>query len=589
MGLRTVPSKQPFVIRAPQPRSFVERSWGKLTLLTLTTALLTASFAPLGQFYLAYVALVPWLIVVKHSRSSLTAFLWGWLGGVIFFDANMWWLAYVTGPGLAALMAVLGLYWGVAAAIIRGTRLLEPNGAWSRGTASPDAVPCRWAAMATVLFIASIWTGLEWFRGVWPLGGLAWAYLGHTQSPVLHLCQIADFAGAHGVSFLVVMANAWAAMWVIHRRHARWLAPTAAMVVAAFVLVVVYGFFRISQKSTRTGPTVLVVQPNYPQSNSGEKGARSAEIVNFHLRETRQAMASHPGVDLVVWSETMMPPLNPQARQFALSLNSPNATAWAENLGRVDAALDSLVRQSGASLLAGGLYHDDWTIKADSDGAGHPVPLDRRNSAYFYTPHGPSGRRYDKIHLVPFGEYLPFQSTIPPLYRLFLALSPYTEEYTLTAGASGMLTVFQLPSGPRFVTPICFEDLDADLVRRMFKSESGPGKRADLIVNITNDGWFRFNELPQHFQAAVFRSIENRVPTARSVNTGISGFVDSLGRVSGRIPAGQEGTSVETLRLDDRVTFYSRFGDLFAYACAAVTILLIGWGVFRRVQQKRLI
>ena len=585
MGARTASSKQPSVIRTPHAHSFVEQWWGKLTLLVLSAALLTASFAPIGQFYLAYVALVPWLIVVRHSRSALTAFLWGWVGGVIFFDANMWWLAYVTGPGLAALMAVLGLYWGAAAAIIRGTRLLEPEGAWSRGPASPDSVPCRWAAIASVLLIAAIWTGLEWFRSVWPLGGLAWAFMGHTQSPIPHLCQIADFAGAYGVSFLVAMANAWAALWVIHRRQVRRLVPAGTMVVATLVLVVVYGFFRFSQQTTRPGPKVLVVQPNYPQSNSGEKGASSSDIVTFHLRETRRAMASHPGVDLVVWSETMMPPLNRQARQFASSLKA--ALNWADYLSEVDAALERLARQGNVSLLAGGMYHDNWMIKADPDGGGRPVPLDRRNSAYFYAPQGPSDLRYDKVHLVPFGEYLPFQSTFPPLYRLFLVLSPYNEEYTLTAGSPEVLTVFQLPSGPRFVTPICFEDLDGDLVRRMFKPESGSGKRADLIVNITNDGWFRFNEMPQHFQAAVFRSIENRVPTARSVNTGISGFVDSLGRVSGRIPAGQEGTSVETLCLDDRVTFYTRFGDLFAYVCMAVTILLTGWGVSQRMTQRR--
>jgi apolipoprotein N-acyltransferase len=581
MGSARAPSKPKIAMAPPAGLTFAGRWWGKLLLLLASAALLDISFAPFNQFYLAYVALVPWLIVVRESRSWLTAFFWGWVGGVIFFDLNMWWLAYVTGPGLAGLMAVLGLYWGAVAAIIRGTRLLEPKGLWQRGASAPGAPPCPWAAVANVLLIASVWTCLEWLHGTWPLGGLAWAFVGHSQSRFPLVCQIADWSGVYGVSFVVLMVDACIALLVIHRSHLRRLVPATVCVGFAFAAVLGYGVFRFSQQTTRVGPTVLVVQPNYPQSNSGEKGAEPDAIAAFHIRQTRQALSRRSDVDLVVWSETMMPPLNPEGPRFLMSLRSESARDWAGFLNEVNAQLEKLAAQYHTSLLTGGMYQNDWTIKNDSKGNGRVVAMDRRNSAYFYTPLGVSPLRYDKIHLVPFGEYLPFQSTIPPLYRLFLALSPYDAEYTLTAGPAGALTVFQLPSGQRFVTPICFEDLDGDLVRRMFKPESGQGKRADFIVNITNDGWFRFNEMPQHFQAAVFRSIENRVPTARSVNTGVSGFIDSLGRVSEVIPAGQEGTSIATLRLDDRVTFYTRFGDLFVYACIAVTILLVLWGVIR--------
>ena len=106
-------------------------------------------------------------------------------------------------------------------------------------------------------------------------------------------------------------------------------------------------------------------------------------------------------------------------------------------------------------------------------------------------------------------------------------------------------------------------------------------KAADFIVNITNDGWFKANQMPQHLQAARFRSIENRAPTARSVNTGISGFIDSFGRVYGLVPAGTEGTSVQRLQLDSRVTLYTRWGDVFALLCAAVTAVLAGASVVR--------
>ena len=185
--------------------SISTRWWGKLLLLLLSIVLLTCSYWPLKQFYLAWIALVPWLIVVSRSRSVWTGFFWSWIGGVGFFIANMWWLAYLTGPGMIALMAWLGVYWGVAGSIIRGMGLLEPV---KKGTVSEI---CEGKAVASVLLIAAVWTALEWLRGVWPLGGLAWQYLGHSQSPALYLCQIADVTGVFGISFFVMTVNAWVA------------------------------------------------------------------------------------------------------------------------------------------------------------------------------------------------------------------------------------------------------------------------------------------------------------------------------------------------------------------------------------------
>jgi apolipoprotein N-acyltransferase len=551
---------------------FAARWWGKLALLLLSVALLTFSYAPFKQFYLAWFALVPWLVVVRRCRSGWTAFFWSWLAGSVFFIANMWWLAYVTGPGMVALMILLGLYWGLAGTLIRATGLLDPSPR-PGVSASPrpsDPGLCPGRAVVSVFGIATIWVATEWLRGTWPLEGLAWQYLGHSQSPVLYLCQIADIVGVFGISFWLMAINVLIALIVLYRPVARRLVPAGIAVAVMLAITLGYGIFRFSQHTTHAGPTVLVVQPNYPQSNTGEKGASQREILEFHLKTTDEALKKHPDVNLVVWSETMMPPLNPPARQFAAT---HDLQFWEYSSQQIA----SLVRRHNAAILTGGLYYDNWV---ESEKLA-PIPKDRRNSAYFYLPTGQSELRYDKIHLVPFGEYLPFKSALPPLYKLFLSMSPYPEEYTLTAGSSDALTVFELKPDWRFVTPICFEDMDGDLLRRMFKPGQDGRKRADFIVNITNDGWFKYNEMPQHLQAAIFRSIEDRAPTARSVNTGISGFIDSLGRTKGLIPAGQEGTSVATLELDSRVTVYSRVGDLFAYACALITAMLIPVPLFR--------
>jgi apolipoprotein N-acyltransferase len=593
----------------------------KLALIGLTVVLLSLSFAPFGQFYLAWFGLVPWLLTVRAAKSQRAAFFWSWLAGIAFFVANMWWLAYVTGPGMVALMIILGVYWGFAALVIRGAGLLtdeNENGGCrtedgeEREDAAPSSILHRpfSAPLARVLLVPAVWVSLEWFRGNWPLNGLPWLFLGHAQTPVLPMCQVADALGVYGISFWVVAVNALVALFVIDRLNGRRLARPAAVVGAMLLLVLGYGAWRMAQAGPLApGPLVMVVQSNYPQSNTGEKGASQAELVNFHVRKTDEALrqVENRGVDLVVWSETMMPTVNRAARE-----------AWrgsdvGEFLEKVHGLLGEVTREHGTALLTGALFADKWTMRG-----GEPFPEDRRNTAFFYDRSGrlrdDTGERYDKIHIVPFGEYLPFKSVFPPLYRFILSLSPYSEEYFLTPGDEGAMMVFRLEgseppaaapaTGPsttragapasarrppwRFVTPICFEDIDPLLVGKMFRSgAAGSGKSADFIVNITNDGWFRFNQMPQHLQAARFRSIENRAPTARSVNTGISGFVDSVGRVHGLVPAGVEGSSVQRLQLDSRVTLYTRFGDVFAAACAAVTILLtaasvVGWWRRRR-------
>jgi apolipoprotein N-acyltransferase len=265
-----------------------------------------------------------------------------------------------------------------------------------------------------------------------------------------------------------------------------------------------------------------------------------------------------------------MPALNDEARRLKGS-----------NAGHAVEAIAALAREYRTAFLVGGLYLGDWQPRGE-----YVVSMDRRNSAYLIDSAGRlAPNRYDKIHLVPFGEYIPFKHSIPWLYRLFIHFGPnYYEEYVLTPG--GELTCFDLPQGVRFVVPICFEDLVPNLVAAMIRDPGG-GKRADLIVNITNDGWFRGSQMSQHFQAAVFRSIEHRVPTARSVNTGISGFIDSAGRASGRIPAGTEGTSMARLLLDRRVTPFTRLGDVFGLTCAGSTLAVVCWMMLGWLKHKR--
>jgi apolipoprotein N-acyltransferase len=278
-------------------------------------------------------------------------------------------------------------------------------------------------------------------------------------------------------------------------------------------------------------------------------------------------------VNLAVWSETMMPPLNREAIQEEYdTLHS----AVGQEMHDAVEAISALAAAEHVGVLAGGHFWDKFTMTKFDD-ATVEFPAEQRNTSYLFEPDGTFGdrigQRYDKLHLVPFGEYIPLRHTF--LYQLFLALGPkYYSAYELVPGLDNGLTVFSLQDAAgvarwRFVTPICFEDGDARVCSAMMRPGADGKKRADFFVNITNDGWFPANQNVQHFQLAIFRAIENRAPMARSVNTGISGFIDSVGHVANTLAVRTAGTSVMQLQLDSRLTLYTEYGDFFAWMCVA--------------------
>jgi len=538
------------------PRSRIVRP----SLLILSTViLLTLAFAPMGQFYLAWVGLAPWLVLVAETRSLKAAFFWSWITGTLFFIANMWWMAVISWPGMLALLSFCGLLWGPAALIIRKAGLLQTG--MIRG----------------ILGIAVVWTAFEWVRGI-IFTGLPWLFLGYTQTPILPVCQIADITGAYGVTFWVVAVNALVALAWLRRDRFNQSIPSVIILSIVTLLILVYGIFRIDQTGgvLSPGPTIAVVQSNYPQNNHGEKSADVNERLDFSIRQTMAILNRLPGkIDMVVWSETMMEALNSTARAEVPDFQ-----------GQYD-TISALARDNHVALLTGGVYYGDWKDEQHPDGE-YLVPQDRRNTSYFFDQFGNEddspGHRYDKVHLVPWGEFIPGKDSLPFLYKLSIQLGPkYYSDYVMQPG--NILTVFHLRNGGRdwrFVTPICFEDIDARIVSAMFRPDADGNKRADFIVNLTNDGWFKGSENADHVQAASFRSIENRAWTARSVNTGISGFVDSVGHCSDLVPARTVGAGVRQIMIDPRLTFYTRFGDCFAGLCNLSTLGIVAWAWSRK-------
>ena len=534
----------------------------------------TFAFAPYGLFPLAYLALVPLLWITANSTSRKSAFAGGFVAGLCFFGGSLWYIVELGIFPVIGLCVYLALYPAVFCVL------------WRPFAGANRALPVLLATLAAATF----WTGLEWLRGVL-FTGLPYVLLGHTQTPLLAGIQVADVVGAYGVTFWVALLGStlWA---VVRHRRVAWL--SAAATVAVLASVFSYGTYRLSEaeQTVAAGPSVLLLQPNMPMQNSG--GFDSARYVLWHVKATSDALAADGDVDLVVWPESVTPAINPESRStytdYPRLLTGELITLSHEALKQAS---------QGRTVIAGGSFGQEYVPRTADNGLAYPHPSDRRNSVYEYRDGQQTGGRYDKSHLVPYGEYMPFRDWPAPigwLYPVFQVFHPWGgEEWELTAGQE--VTLFDIASAGgqeyRAITPICFEDIVPERVRLMAYGDrfGGGGKRADLLINVTNDGWFRGPQMEQHLQAARFRSVEVRLPSARAVNTGVSAVIGPSGEVVAKLSAAVDGTLRATMPVDSRSSPYGTIGDLFAQSCFALAvvhlILQLAAGVRKRVQARK--
>ncbi|MEN6334798.1 MAG: apolipoprotein N-acyltransferase [Phycisphaerales bacterium] len=411
--------------------------------------------------------------------------------------------------------------------------------------------------------------------------------------------------------------------------------PRRRMVMAGAVATVVvvagsllYGQFRLREtpKHVSEGPLVGSLQSNVPQSVKQSFG-ESGKLFDELMVSSKAAAAA--GAELILWPETMVqgildPGLWPYLRPG--NDKEDDETFLAEDKA-FHKALTEHALQTGSSLLVGAYGME---IHQDSRGKSYLASF---NSAYFYHPDGTRDPgRYDKIHLVLFGEYIPFQHRFPWLFQQLKRLFPegYNPTYTLEPGRR--YTVFEMyprveeqrtedggqraEPNPRDVLPyrfgtiICYEDAIPYVGRNFTLDEQGR-KRVDWLVNISNDGWFvtfpkaegrviPSSELSQHAAISAFRAVENRLAIVRSVNTGVSCLIESTGRIrDGYVAASKDfpaeamdrtamaGWFVDRLPIDKRVTFYSRHGEWFADGCAGVFAGALLWPLATRRRRSK--
>lgn len=568
-GTKVPPSPKGEGLKGTAPGAeyrFTLRGWWPAAALCLATAgLMALAFPPLRWAWLAHVALVPLLLAVVRAGNKKSLAAAAALGGAAFYGLEAYWVWDVDVGGFVGMMIFFIPFWPVFALLARWV--------WRR-TGLPLAL------VAPVL-----WVPLELSRA-YLLTGMPWFYLGHPQASCVHLLQVADLAGVYGLSALSA-ATAGLVVDALTRpvflrygekvRLSRSLAISAAVVVAAWAFVVGYGYYRLQPVALRPGPLVVTVQSNVPQKVKGTEGDPSYEQLT---RQTRAALGREPEADLVVWPETMGPAMiNQWWLEADVEQRYPEA-GWVKAHRVQEKSRQSWreLHELAATAKAGKTALLVGTESFETDGSTFNTALLLAAGDRGYAPAG----RYDKVHLVPFGEFVPFRQSWPWLHKLLQGLTPYDYEYNLKEGPE----INRLNwAGAWFGVPICFEDSFATVCREMVYP--GGEKTADFLVNISNDGWFDGTfELEQHWDQSVFRAVENRVPVVRSVNTGISGFIDSCGRTAGRVRTADgrvrsvEGWTAARLELDGRATIYGRYGDVFAYALSfgAICLIIVAWG-----------
>lgn len=604
-----------------------EPGWFNLLLSLVSLVLLSAAFPqttadhPMVLWPAAFVGLVPWLVAVVGSSRRFTPLVMSYGLGVVFFAIGARWLWDVTPPGHIALALYLGAYFPLAAWLIRHLHRKR-------------RVSLTWA-------VPVVWTATEFVRGTGVLA-FPWLQLGQSPYRVLTLIQVADLGGVYAVTFVVAMVNGLLADLILVRRAARadGAAPAVArrrgglskrrveLAATGFLLAatVLYGRWRLGQETLTPGPRVTVVQGDYVLSvaslTAGQDVTPDAKRRTYFRHALEAAVRDEP--DLIVFPETPWSmSLNPEYRRAGglegidrfLQALSVECDAWLRALGggpglhdgprlrgedQVLAPLWEQLRQTGhtRSVVVGG-----FAVDLNPE-AVYPEPKQRKyNSAYTYSPGQAEPARYDKSHLVLFGEYVPFRGgRLHGLYRWLNRLTPWGQdgtEYSLSAG--DQFTAFRMESNRagsptrsyRFATPICFEDTIPYVCRNFVRGDEADPKRVDLLINISNDGWFGHSvELTQHLAVSVFRTVEHRVALVRAVNTGLSGFVDPTGKILKVLPIGTFGTLTATVPIDSRVTLYTRWGDWFAKGCAGLALVvlldvLVSLGRGRRTARRR--
>ena len=503
-----------------------------LFLPLISGMLLVLSFPPFNLYPLAWVSLVPLLRAIDQGDTRKTFFS-GLVTGSVYFIGTVYWVfhsMYVYGhiPAVASLFLLillclyLALYTGVFSVL------------FSMGYGR--------LRLPAMLITPVLWVTLEYAR-TYILTGFPWSLIGYSQHSFLLLIQISDITGVYGISFLVAAVNGCIFDLIRHERtgESRWalnrhVTSGAIILASVMIIVLVYGSVQLKHNDRGGNITVTVLQGNIDQDKKWDR-EHQREVIDTYKDLTLAAASDKP--DLIVWPESALPFI------FGYDKDLTNEVT-------------DLQKKINAHMLIGSVL-----IKGSEKGKSL-----LSNSVIMLSPGTEAIEVYDKIHLVPFGEYVPMGKLFPFVKKLVTAVGDFVR--------GEEVKVMQTPFA-KIGNLICYEIAFPGLVRKFID------RGANLIVTVTNDAWFGRTSAPyQHFSMAVFRAIENRVPVARSANTGISGFIDSRGRIKKKSDIFVKASLTENISVAHEKSFYAANGDIFAYVCLIITSVMVLLGVVRK-------
>jgi apolipoprotein N-acyltransferase len=498
----------------------------------LSGGLLCLAFPKANQGWLAWFALVPFLAALRKAGVR-TASALGFAAGMAHYLGLVYWTAYTMNvygqvpmvPAVCAL-AMLAAILATFTAVFAMGLCLVGRAPWQLAVAGP-----------------ALWVLKEWLL-TWLFTGFPWELLGYSQHAYLPLIQIADLFGVLGLSGLIFFSNAVLCLALLRLRRMDWrgravgrslVVRSAAVLGVALLLTAGYGAYRLhavdAEIAAAPRKRVAVIQGNIDQAIKWDQAfqRRTAEkYVHLSLKAAGQ------GADLIIWPETATP--------FYMFHDG----------ALTDIVLEG-VRAAGTAFIIGSPSAE----QVDNE-------FNYYNRAYLLNPQAVPLDRYDKVHLVPFGEYVPLKRWLPFLGKMVAQAGDFQ------AGPRGNTLDWQ---GHPIGMLICYEAIFPELARAM------AANGAQLLVNITNDAWFgRTSAAYQHFSMAVFRAVENRRFLARAANTGISGGIDPCGRVLLATSLYEDAAPVVEVGLMQGPTLFTRWGDrpliLLSAVLAALCALL---------------
>lgn len=513
----------------------------------LTGILLVLAFPPVDFSGLVWVALTPliwaiWFSTPWRKKEPLRIFLLGYAAGAVYFLGCFHWIMMVTGPGWLLLGLFLGLYpafWALFTGLVARPRETDPEKpVWLKSGAN----------LRAALLMAAAWVALEWLRGI-IFSGFGWNGLGIALHNNVALIQICDITGVGGLSFILVMVNAMIVLTIKRLRlelGRHRLRPHYDFSLTVAIVAIVFGY-GVRQLFAPPKPaeslTIAAIQTNVPVNEKRDL-ENEERILQLHIDLSTQATALNP--DLLIWPEAATPqPLFNDQRNWDV--------------------VKALAEKFPGDFMLGTVYFE-------SSGAAY-------NSAVLLTEGSKKAQIYNKIHLVPFGEYVPLRESFPLLAWIVGDLVP--EDFNF----GREFTVLQMQNKPIKIAPlICFEDTLGDLTRQFVK------RGAQLLVNVTNDGWFLQSAGSlQHLRQAIFRCAETKVPMVRAANTGITCTVDGFGRIQKTLTDEHGSTFLQGFLIAPvdvpkkaPSTIYTRYGELFSIICLAGALAGISAGFLRR-------